>query len=274
MSKTIIDIEREISEAELQNGLPLLTPSATSIRLRWRRVVASVYVSLVWMFEQFKIEILNILSIQKPHTLRWYRKQALLFQFGDALMDDVLAYDNAGLSDDALTSRRIIKQAAATESGGLVILRVAKEVNGMLAPLVPSELIAFKAYVAELKDAGIQLEVFSFAADKLQVWIDVYYDPTVLNAFGERLDGTDTEPLIHAVEAYLRNLEFNGVFIRTKMVDALQSVTGVFAIEPTDIKVARFDSLTYQDVNVIHAPFAGYYILEYLTVNYIPYLNE
>jgi hypothetical protein len=273
--RTILEVEQEIIDAESLNGLPALnTPSATAVRRRWRRIIGSVVIALEWMYEQFKIEMLNILATQKPHTLRWYRKQALLFQFGDALMDDVLTYDNAGQTDESIATKRIIKQAAATEAGGLVILRVATEVGGVLSPLSAAQLIAFEAYVAELKDAGIQLEVFSYAADKLKVWVDVYYDPTVLNAFGERLDGTDTEPLIKAVEKYLRNLEFNGVFVRTQMVDALQSVTGVFAIEPTTIEVARFDSMAYQTVNVIHAPFAGYYILENLTVNYIPYLNE
>lgn len=272
--KTITDIERDIAEAELANGLPVLTPSATSVRLRWRRVVASSVVALAWMYEQFKIEMLNILASQKPHTLRWYRKQALLFQYGDALMDDVLVYDNAGFSEEIIEQKRIIKQAAATEAGGLVILRVAKEVAGVLVPLMPAELTAFKSYVAELKDAGIQLEVFSYSADKLKVELDVYYDPSVLNGIGERLDGTAATPIENAIGGYLRNLEFNGVFVRTRMVDAIQSVTGVFAIEPTGIEVARFDGETYQNVSVLHTPFSGYYILESLTVNYIPYQNE
>jgi hypothetical protein len=231
-------------------------------------------VALEWVFEQFQTEIQNIIATQKPHTLRWYRNQALLFQFGDALLDDVLLYDNAGQTDESIANKRIVKQSAATEVGGLVVLRVAKEVGGVLAPLTPLELIAFKAYVAELKDAGIQLEVFSYAADKLKVVLDVYYDPSVLSAAGERLDGLDSTPIQKAIALYLRNLEFNGVFVRTKMVDAVQTVTGVFAIEPTSINVARFDSMNYESVNVIHAPFSGYYVLENLTVNYIPYYNE
>jgi hypothetical protein len=274
MPRKITDVEADIAAAESANGLRALTPSATAMRLRWRRVVASVFVALEWMFEQFKSEIQNIISTQKPHTLRWYRNQALLFQFGDALIDDVLIYDNAGQTDESIANKRIVKQAAATEVGGLVILRVAKEITGSLVPLTPLELIAFKAYVAELKDAGIQLEVFSYAADKLKVVLDVYYDPSVLSATGENLDGLDTTPIQKAIALYLRNLEFNGVFVRTLMVDAVQNVTGVFAIETTSIQVARFDSMNYENVNVIHAPFSGYYVLEDLTVNYIPYYNE
>jgi hypothetical protein len=274
MPRLITEVEAQIAAAELANGLPPLTPSATAIRLRWRRVVASTVVALEWMFEQFQTEIQNIIATQKPHTLRWYRNQALLFQFGDALLDDVLTYDNAGQTDESITNKRIVKQAAATEVGGLVVLRVAKEIGGVLSPLMPLELIAFKAYVAELKDAGIQLEIFSYAADKLKVVLDVYYDPSVLSGTGERLDGLDSAPIQKAIALYLRNLEFNGVFVRTKMVDAVQTVTGVFAIEPTSINVARFDSMNYESVNVIHAPFSGYYVLEDLTVNYIPYYNE
>jgi hypothetical protein len=274
MPRLITEVEAQIATAESANGLPVLTPSATAIRLRWRRVVSSVVVALEWMFEQFQTEIQNIIATQKPHTLRWYRNQALRFQFGDALLDDVLLYDNAGQTDESIANKRIVKQAAATEVGGLVVLRVAKEVGGVLAPLMPLELIAFKAYVAELKDAGIQLEVFSYAADKLKVVLDVYYDPSVLSGTGERLDGLDSAPIQKAIALYLRNLEFNGVFVRTKMVDAVQTVTGVFAIEATSINVARFDSMNYESVNVIHAPFSGYYVLEDLTVNYIPYYNE
>jgi hypothetical protein len=198
-------------------------------------------------------------------------QRAKTFQYGDVLLDDLIEYQNGGATEDQIAQKQIIKQAAALEIAGILVLKVAKEVNGLLTPLNAQELIAFKSYMAEVKDAGIQVEVYSYQADRIRATIDVYYDPSVLSATGARLDGSDTEPMRKAFERYLKNLEFNGVFVRSKLEDYCQAVTGVFATQATLIETRRYDVSTYSAIDVLHQPFAGYYNVDTLTFNYIAY---
>ena len=143
MARTIQDVTTEIINAEQVNGLPaLLTPSATAIRRLWRRIVASAIVTVEQMFDWFKADIGAILDSRRPHTTRFYRKLALAFQYGHALILDSTSYDNTGLTAQQIETAQIVKQAAATERNGLLIVKAATLVNNQLAPLSTGQLTA------------------------------------------------------------------------------------------------------------------------------------
>lgn len=271
MARSIQEVINEIISAENTEGLaPLSTPSATAIRKLWRRIVASVIVTLEQMWDWFRAEITTIIEARRPHTTRWYRRMALVFQFGQSLPEDQIQYDNTGMTDSEVANKMIIKQAAAVERNNLLIVKVATEVNGVLVPLDSIQIAAFENYMNEVKDAGVPMVVQSYAPDLLKLEIDIYYDPSVMGHTGTLLDGTDDTPVQKAINTYLRNLEFNGVFIKTKLIDSIQQVQGVIAPECKSVTVARWDDASnFQGIEVFHEPYSGYYNLNDLTLNFI-----
>lgn len=268
MARTIAEIQAQIiatvqADATLSG---LNSTSATAIWRLWTYVVASA----IWVHESlwdaFKVEVAAIAANLKPHTLLWYRNKALAYQHGGTLVAGEDYYDNTGLDPDDIAAQKIIKQAAVTETtDGLLTIKVAKESGGQLAPLSGGETAAVAAYFGDIKDAGVVLNVRSVNADRLRVQVDVYYDPTILSATGERLDGQAATPVQDAAKAYLRNLPFDGEFVKARLVDAMQAVEGVNVPEIRLCQARRDDDPSFGNVDVFYQPFSGF--LKFYTEN-------
>lgn len=260
MARTIAQIQAEII-ATVQAD-PVLSginsPSATAIWRAWTYVVAVAIATLENLWDIFRAEIIDEISRRKPHTLRWYRQKALEFQYGSALVDGQDFYDNSLLTPDQVAAQKIIAQAACIEENDRLIIKVAKEVSGELEPLDSTEQDAIRDYFTEIKDAGVRFTLRSFNADKLVLNIDLYYEPTIIGPDGARLDGTDNEPVQKAVRDYLRNLEFDGRFIKSRLVDNLQAVEGVYVPEVRLAQAARFDVLTFTTIDIEYRPYSGF----------------
>jgi hypothetical protein len=141
-----------------------------------------------------------------------------------------------------------------------------------LEPLAAGELTAFRAYMARVKDAGVSLQIDSLVADKLKLELDVYYNPLILNSIGQRIDGSDLEPVKNAITKYLQNLPFNGVFVLTYLVDELQKVDGV-TIPKVKVAQAKYGLFPFTSINELYQPDSGYLRFEVpgdLVLNYIP----
>lgn len=277
MARTIAQIQTEIITS-IQNDATLSginSPSATAIWRRWTWVVAVAIAALENLYDAFRSEIDTELATRKPHTLRWYQSKALEFQYGSDLVEGQDYYDNSSLTPDQITAQQIVVQSAATEENDRVIVKVAREVSDELEPLTTPQYDAVVQYFADVKDAGVKLEVRSFAADKLKLVIDVYYDPLVLGATGARLDGTNATPVKDAAKAFLRDLPFDGRFVKSYFVDALQAVDGVVIPEVRTCQATKFDNPALSTVDVTYQPYSGFlriYNDVDLTLNYIEYV--
>lgn len=261
MARTITQIQSEIITAMQADAAlsGLTSTSATAIWRLWTYIVAVAIWAHESLWDSFKVELTETAANLKPHTLRWYRNKALAYQHGATLIDGEDSYDNEGLDPATIESQKIIKQAAVTETpDGLLTVKVAKEVGGELTPLSVGETSAVTAYFNEIKDAGVILAVRSVNADRLRIEVDVYYDPTILSASGERLDGAATTPVQDAAKAYLRNLPFDGEFVKARLVDAMQAVEGVNVPEIRLCMARRNDDPSFGNVDVFYQPFSGF----------------
>lgn len=263
MARTITEIQNQIIAAvQADSTLSQITNgSASAIWRLWTRVVATAIQLLEALFDVHKTEVETILATQKPHGLRWYQQRALEFQYGSDLVEDEVYYDNTGLTTAQIEAQQIVAQAAVVESDGRLIVKVAKEVSGELEPLSNDEQTSFREYMAEIKDAGVFLEVLSYNADKLKLTIDVYYDPLLLSLQGARLDGSDNDPVGNAVRQFLRALPFNGQLVKAELVDALQEVEGVFVPEIRVAQAARYDNASFTGIDIVYNPHSGFFRL-------------
>lgn len=273
MARTIAAIQQQIIDTK--NADPSLSTYAWSdskvaIWRLWTYVTAVCIWTLENLFDYHKTEVSNILATQKPHTLQWYVHKAKLFQFGDTLPPNTDTYPT--LSTDPAVA--IVKYAAAVELANMVRIKVAKENSGILESLSVGELAAFRGYMSRIKDAGVRLQLTSGNPDNLQLALSVYYDPLVLSSTGARLDGAATTPVMDAVNTFLANLPFNGVFVLNELIVALQAIDGV-KIGYVLSAQANYAATPYIPITIKYTPDAGYMALDesYFNTNvtYTPY---
>ncbi|WP_165026838.1 nucleotidyltransferase [Dysgonomonas sp. ZJ279] len=245
--------------------------SSVSLEDRFFSIVAMCVWSLVKLFDRHRIEVNEIIANLKPHTARWYANKSKDFQFGDTLPPDSDTYDNTDRTPEEIAASRIVSYSAVVERDNKVVIKVAKDKGNDLAELDNIELPAFKEFIARVKDAGVAVEIISAPADQLKLSLDIYYDPLILNAQGQRLDGVSTTPVADGLRAYLRVLPFNGQLVMAFVVDALQQIDGV--VIPHIVSAAyKYGDLDWLNISVKYQPYAGYLRIADadLTINYIP----
>ncbi|WP_166922006.1 hypothetical protein [Flavobacterium poyangense] len=203
---------------------------------------------------------------------------------------------------------------------GVVFIKVATMTGGKISKIdVPNELYAFKEYIAKIKDAGNQVHITSDQGDILKLNLNVYVDPLQiyinpndieyyqLKSLGEELtteeraklqeyeskghklhpengsliSDKETFPILEAANEHLKNIEFNGAFVKTYLIDSLQKAVGIKIPIVTKIQTSAAKNPNDEqdpeiyDVSKIEyfIPKAGYFDLDTLAVevNYIPY---
>lgn len=275
MARTIDEIQQGMLDgiaADPVLSLVATSTSKVSIFRLFTRIVATAIWTLEVLFDTLKAELNELLAALKPHTLRWYAGKAKAFQYGYDLAVDSDTYDNTGETEEDIDASLIVKYSAVTEGNdGKLRIKVATESTD-LEPLSAPQLEAFTEYMQRIKDAGVKLLIESNAADKLKLSLKIYYDPLILNGVGQRIDGSDLEPVQTAVKTYLKNLPFNGTFVLAFLVDALQLVDGV-VIPHIVTAEASYGAFDFSTINVQYLPDAGYLRFENeedLTIEFIP----
>lgn len=189
--------------------------------------------TLEGLFALHRSDTEEALAQQHAHTTQWYVNKAKAFLYGQPLPPFADTYDPLALTAEQLAAARIVTYAAAlraTRPNGRVYIRLkvaADNGAGGLRPLEDVELDAFAAYMAQIQDAGVDLECTSTAPDHIRQHWTIYYNPQVLDAQGNRLDGTAGDVVRAAIKGYLNKLPFNGVYVPTFHIDAVQAVGGV-----------------------------------------------
>ncbi|WP_299212746.1 hypothetical protein [uncultured Dokdonia sp.] len=213
MSRTIAEIQTEIlDEKERQSVLAGLTnESKTAIWRVWTYIVASA----IWIHEQI---VERNARISRPHTLDWYRSQALDFIDGRDLIfrDGFFEFDTVGLSESEIEDLKIVKHCAVSEIDletiinpegdltlnteinqnsnsvqllsdyfhnqvGVVFMKVAKnEGENNIVPLNADEQARLREFIRRIKDAGNQIQISSIPGDKLKLDLRVYVDPLLI----------------------------------------------------------------------------------------------
>lgn len=260
MARTIAQIQQSIIDSKNTDATlsALTSTSSVAIWKLWTYIVAVCQWALENLFDLHKSEVAAIIARQKAHTLQWYVTKAKAFQYGVSLPPDSDVYDIVPPDD---TSVLIIANAAAVELPNLLRIKAAKAGVGGLAALSTGELASFTTYMQRIKDAGVRVQCTSGNPDNLQLELKVCYDPLVLDEAGARLDGTNTQPVKDAINLYMENLPFNGLFVVNRLIDAIESVEGV-RIADTGIVRANYGAMPYVNIDYEYNPDAGYMILD------------
>jgi hypothetical protein len=280
MARTTKEIQEEIitavqSDSSLQPQLS--SSSRTSLWRLWTYIVAFCFGTVERIYDALRVEINDNISRLKPHTLRWYAEKAKSFQYGFNLLADSDLFDNTGYNEQQIEASKIVAYAAVVEqvsASGRPVLRIkVAATNGVdLTPLTAPQLSALREYFKRIKDAGVVLLIDSLPADKLKQSWRIYYDPLIITAEGNRVDGLENKPAESAIKNYLKNLPFNGTFVNTYHIDAVQKVEGVVNAV-LDESYATYGELPFAAVSVEYDPDSGYLRFHNaldLTIQYIP----
>lgn len=276
MARTLEYWQNIIIEELASNGINV-SGSRTSIRRIWTFVVAFCIYTIDMLFDLHQTEVSSLIAEQKPHSQRWYRNKALQFQYGHGLILDTDHYDNTGFTDEEIAASKIIKYSAVVESTleSRLIVKIVTEENGVLKPLTSDQLNAFKAYISEVKDGGVNVSITNYLPDRLYLYINIYYDPLILDSQGNSIL-TGGKPVEAAISAYLRELPFNGELVLLHLIDKLQAVNGVLIpdiinAETSWISAATNDYGAKEVINVKKIPESGYFEVQGFTnIKYFP----
>ena len=282
MARTVQEIKAEIGNAYCQDPviadkyqLPAVAIfeqhfSKTSLESILFYVVAFAIHITERLFDLHKQEVDVALLDRTPHTVRWYANKALKFQYGYNLQNDSDMYDNADVDEADIEASKIVKYAAVVEREKDLVVKVAKVTGADLEKLNPAELSAFSSYMQRVKDAGVRITAVSEEAERLRLELTVYYNPLVLRADGSRIDNSADFPVNDTIRAYLKNIQFNGTVILSRMIDELQRIDGI-VIPHLVVAQYAYGVLDWVTFDVYYRPFSGYIRIadSDLIVNYI-----
>lgn len=200
--------------------------SRISVESVWLYIVACAMWVLETLFDTHKSEIDERIANMAPHTARWYRDKALLFMPNKKLMAEGDKYDTSGMTEANIARNRPVKYAAVTESAdsSILTIKVAGESSGERKALPDTTIDGLISYFAQIKDAGVRIEIISRPGDQYSCEADIYYnamyDPEIVKSLCES-----------AITEHIKTLPFNGEYSNMALVDVLQTVEGVNIVE-------------------------------------------
>lgn len=221
-------------------------------------ILLYVWAVCAWAVEQLvarhREEVTAELEELMPHRPKWYRDKVLEFMEDRELIDDTDRYDLSGMSESEISAARVVKHAVATESrdASLLTIKVAGESGGKRQPLSEAQEGKLRAYLSEVKDAGVRVSLVNMEPDTFNCTVDIYYN-AMLDPGGVK------ESCLSAINEYIRNLPFNGEYTNMALVDALQTVAGVRVVELLGSSARVAGELTARTINARLTPAAGYF---------------
>lgn len=275
MARTIDQISQTII-SKIKSEPLLAGLNSTSKTAIWRLFaycVAFAIWTLEVLFDEHKSEVDTALANQKKGSKLWYRNMALAFQYGFDLIQDTDQFDNTGYTPEQIEASKIIKYAAVAESDAesRLIIKVATEIGGELAPIEAVQKTAFDYFIDEINYAGVKYTIINYAPDRLQLNLTIKVDPKVIDLTGTKIlmSATDvgSKPVETALNQFLKSKEdlpFNGVLVLNKLIDKLQAVEGVInpilnAASTSWIDVNTQGYGTLQPIYGEALPVAGYF---------------
>lgn len=229
-------------------------------------ILLYVWAVCAWAVQQLvsrhKEEVTAELEELIAHRPKWYRDKVLRFMAGKELEQDSDTYDTTGMSEGEIAGARVVKHAVAMESSdaSLLTIKVAGESGGERRPLTAEHERQLKAYISEIKDAGVRVALVNMEADTFGCAVDVYY-----NAMLE--PDTVQTACREVICDYIENLPFNGEYTNMALIDRLQEVEGVKIVEMQECTAKASNESTTTQINARLTPAAGYFKPGVITVN-------
>lgn len=214
------------------------------------------------LFDEHKKEVTTRIEELLPHRPKWYRDKVLGFMKNKALITDTDRYDTDGMSEDDVTAARVVRHAVATENkdASILTIKVAGEDGGKRCQLDEETQTQLTAYIEEIKDAGVRVNLVNSVPDVFNCEVDIYYDPMLLP------EGVETA-CRETIKGHIENLPFNGEYTNMSLVDELQRVEGVKIVEFKGATTAANNVSTVTAINARYIPAAGYFAAGEVTIN-------
>nr|MDQ3072785.1 hypothetical protein [Bacteroidota bacterium] len=160
MARTEQEIyDAALTEKELKSELNVLTSeSNASIWRLWLYIPAKIIQWLEELFDDHKSDTEVLISEKEFATIPWYIDQLKKFQYGDALTLIDLKYQYAVVDP---TKNRVHRAAVVEDPDGELVVKVAKDTEGTLGPLIPDEQNSLTAYLNKIKAPGTIVTLLS-----------------------------------------------------------------------------------------------------------------
>lgn len=256
--KTIAEIKAEMTDAILANdtlveAMELDTnktwdenTSAAGVLNLLLYIIAVSWYALQWLFDQFKKDVETRILAALPGTATWYWNRAMAFQYNDNI-------NASGGYDTIDSTKQIVKYCAVVDAYEGVLIKINGADHAKFAA-GSDELNAFNAYIDAVKFAGCRVTISSLEPDKLRFFMSVKTNPLILKSDRTTIDGGE-DVIRRAVENYLANLPYNGVFNKTKLTDAIQAVDGIIDVQVGSIylrdETSTFNLLQKQNYTAV-----------------------
>lgn len=241
-------------------------------------IVFYVFAVAVWslekLFDLHSDDVDARIEQLEPHTLRWYVNKAKAYMHGRKLVADADYYDTSGMKEQDIEEEKVVKYAVANESNTVIYLKVAREVDGNPAALTDGQMAGLTSYMNEIKDAGVSVKIRNEPADNMRISLLIYYDQSLLS-IDESGNGEQNgkDPVREAVKDVIERLPFNGMFRKSDLMAALQSLSCVEVADIKKVEVKPHNADEWQTVEGYARPYSGYYSIDQLDVDYLPYLS-
>ena len=226
MSRTLTEIYNEAVETRNKylELTELTNDSKMSIINAFTWVTAAAIYSFETLLDVFTTDIAKTFTQRINGTSAYYANAMLKWQYGDDLIinDEGTAFHYA--TED--TTKRLITHVSYQEyyneefKDNILILKVASGEGRSLSQLSDEELIAARAYLNQIKFAGVKCNVVSRRGDVLVPRLTVYYDGAITKE--ELYDNIDT-----ALIDFIVNMKFDSIVYSQKIIDAIQKVEHV-----------------------------------------------
>ncbi len=261
MARTVNEITTNMLES-LQTKLSLSQSKVAEWKL-WIHIVAIAIHTFELILDQFKSETEQKILETRPGTEKWYEHICYNFQDGFELFYDeetgTMGYKEYN-EESRITAvaavqeveTRTINPENIIEIDRLIILRVAKNEEGKLAPFTPREKLNFENYINKMKFAGSKTSIISTTADQILYEVTIYYNPT----HPYDLIEARTEA---ALENFNLNQQFGGIIYKARFLEAIMGIDGIVTAKLHKFQCKGTSDEDYKDVDISLRLEAGYF---------------
>ena len=224
---SIIDYKK--SREELSD---LNSTSQVAIYKLWAYISAVAIFTHELLWDLYREEIIGILDARIAGTNDWYVGEALKYQDGDELV--LLENGTRAGYSPVIEGNRIITRCAYFEDlisfEGRLNLKMAKGSPDNLSELTLGEELRVESYFERIKFAGTNINIISIQADEIILSdISVFHDNV-------RTDDEVRLDVETAMNDFLIDLPFDGIFYIESFRDAIQQVRNVVDVEIVELK--------------------------------------
>jgi hypothetical protein len=229
-----------------------LTFEPASDAAKWRNMFALGIRIFEGLFDRHVLDVREEIQQNRYGSQRWYRSAAMSYQNGDSIELDANGVAYYQVVDP---SKRIVTAVSAREGeyfgSQMVLLKVAKTVNGELAPLTSAELSGLRAYIEFIRPFGVKVDTISTQSDLISVRGLVYLNSLIAVA-------TVENSVKDAMATFRDTLVFDGIAKKSDLIRAIANVDGVYSVG--NLSFRRRSYLGTQYTEVVNASLdAGYF---------------